>query len=129
MTTAPHWDLRRRDFHPQVQQIASLHLPAPHPPFTAAPLLCGHLGEATGAGATSILQRSLSLQDAGLPKSEWTTTVVGSSGEPFEVGDTFRTTFVFVRRDLKSEAGLIVCGHELTMDDMFATMLLFGADH
>ena len=25
MTTAPHWDLRRRDFHPQVQQLASLH--------------------------------------------------------------------------------------------------------
>ena len=36
MTTAPHWDLRRRDFHPQVQQIASLHLPRTPTPFAAA---------------------------------------------------------------------------------------------
>ena len=36
MTTAPHWDLRRRDFHPQAQQIASLHLPRTPSPFTAA---------------------------------------------------------------------------------------------
>ena len=40
ITTAPHWDLRRRDLHPQVQQLASLHLPrtptpGPPPPFTA----------------------------------------------------------------------------------------------
>ena len=27
ITTAPHWDLRRRDFHPQVQQLASLRSP------------------------------------------------------------------------------------------------------
>ena len=33
MATAPHWDLRRRDFHPQVQQIASLHLPGPYPRY------------------------------------------------------------------------------------------------
>ena len=25
MATAPHWDVRRRDFHPHVQQPASLH--------------------------------------------------------------------------------------------------------
>ncbi len=25
MTMAPYWDLRQRDFHPQVQQLASLH--------------------------------------------------------------------------------------------------------
>ena len=36
MTTAPHWDLRRRDFHPQVQQLASLHLPRTPSPFAAA---------------------------------------------------------------------------------------------
>ena len=29
ITTAPHWDLRRRDLHPQVQQLASLHPPVP----------------------------------------------------------------------------------------------------
>ena len=27
ITTAPHWDLRRRDLHPQVQQLASLRPP------------------------------------------------------------------------------------------------------
>ena len=39
MTTAPHWDLRRRDFHPQVQQIASLHSPisGPQAPTGGAP--------------------------------------------------------------------------------------------
>ena len=32
ITTAPHWDLRRRDLHPQVQQLASLHHPFPSYP-------------------------------------------------------------------------------------------------
>ena len=27
ITTAPHWDLRRRDSHPQVQRLASLRAP------------------------------------------------------------------------------------------------------
>ena len=27
MTTAPSWELRRRDFHPLVQQLVSLHPP------------------------------------------------------------------------------------------------------
>ena len=26
ITTAPNWELRRRDFHPQVQQLVSLHV-------------------------------------------------------------------------------------------------------
>ncbi len=30
MTMAPYWDLRQRDFHPQVQQLASLQLPSTH---------------------------------------------------------------------------------------------------
>ena len=31
MTTAPHGNLRRRDFHPQVQQLASLRPPPQDP--------------------------------------------------------------------------------------------------
>ena len=45
ITTAPHWDLRRRDLHPQVQQLASLRSSSPPPGpkiLTADGQLIGH---------------------------------------------------------------------------------------
>jgi len=73
MTTAPHWNLRRRDFRPQVQQLASLRrfhgiikalrlpaalraalrclrlaLPRDHADFAPAAAACGNVGPGVG---------------------------------------------------------------------------------
>ena len=57
ITTAPHWDLRRRDFHPLVQQLASLR--QTHPPrLTPLYGILWYAGRGDAQKGGSVLVRS-----------------------------------------------------------------------